>query len=196
MQKIRRRDHIGIVETQYFTFAHPPGGFILESNDRIGPVTLAYETYGELNKDRTNAVLIEHAFTGDAHAAGYHDGQRAAGWWHDMIGLGLAFDTEKYFVICSNVVGGCGGSTGPSSLNPETQKPYGLDFPLVTIRDMVKAQKHLVSHLGIEKLLTVVGGSMSGMQALQWVVSYPHMVASAILIATTWELHSPANCLQ
>ncbi len=117
-------------------------------------------------------------------------GKRPPGWWHDMIGPGLAFDTEKYFVICSNVVGGCGGSTGPSSLNPETQKPYGLDFPLVTIRDMVKAQKHLISHLGIEKLLAVVGGSMGGMQALQWVVSYPHMVASAILIATTWE-HTP-----
>lgn len=185
-----KADHIGIVETQYFTFACPPDKFILESNESIGPVTLAYETYGELNEDRTNAVLVLHALTGDAHAAGFHEGQKGAGWWHDMIGPGLAFDTERYFVICSNVLGGCRGSTGPASLNPATQKPYGLDFPLITIRDMVNAQKYLLDHLGIEKLLTVVGGSMGGMQALQWVVSYPHMVASAIPIATTWE-HTP-----
>jgi homoserine O-acetyltransferase len=182
--------HIGIVEPQYFTFAHPPDEFILESNDRIGPVTIAYETYGVLNEHRTNAVLVLHALTGDAHAAGYHGGQKAAGWWHDMIGPGLAFDTDKYFVICSNILGGCRGSTGPSSIDPLTQNPYGLDFPLVTIRDMVDAQMRLVRHLGIDKLLTVVGGSMGGMQALQWVVSYPGMVASAILIATTWE-HTP-----
>lgn len=182
--------HIGIVETRYFTFAHPPDTFALESKDRLAPVTLAYETYGELNEDRTNAVLVLHALTGDAHAAGFHEGQKSPGWWHDMIGPGLAFDTEQYFVICSNVLGGCRGSTGPSSINPETQRPWGLDFPLVTIRDMVDAQMRLVEHLGIEKLLSVVGGSMGGMQALQWVVSYPQMVASAILIATTWE-HTP-----
>lgn len=189
MQK-HSADRIGLVETQYFTFARPPDKFVLEDMNGIGPVTLAYETYGELNEGRTNAVLVLHALTGDAHAAGFHKGQKAPGWWHDMIGPGLAFDTRQYFVICSNVLGGCRGSTGPSSLNPETQKPWGLDFPLVTIRDMVNAQRHLIGHLGIEKLLAVVGGSMGGMQALQWVVSYPHKVASAILIATTWE-HTP-----
>ncbi len=186
----KKRDRIGIVEPRYFTFAGPPGRFMLESGESLSPVTLCYETYGELNEDRTNAVLILHALTGDAHAAGFHKGQKGPGWWHNMIGPGLAFDTEKYFVICSNVLGGCAGSTGPSSVSPSTQRPWGLDFPLVTIRDMVNAQVRLLDHLGIARLLSVAGGSMGGMQALQWVVSYPDRVASAILIATTWE-HTP-----
>lgn len=128
--------------------------------------------------------------TGDAHAAGYLAGEKTPGWWDGMIGPGLAFDTEKYFIICSNVLGGCKGSTGPSSINPQTQRPYGLEFPIVSIRDMVNAQKKLVEHLGVTKLLSVAGGSVGGMQALDWVAAYPDMVASAILIATTWE-HSP-----
>ena len=149
-------------------FAHPPDELILESGEKLGPVTLAYETYGTLNGEKSNAILLLHALSGDAHAAGFHKGDARPGWWDDMVGPGKAFDTEKYFIICSNVLGGCKGSTGPGSINPETGKPYGLDFPLITIGDMVKAQKHLIEHLGIEKLLSVAGGSMGGMQALAW----------------------------
>jgi len=180
----------GIVETEYFTFAHPPDELILESGERLGQITLAYETYGRLNAQKTNAILILHALSGDAHAAGFHKGEEKPGWWDGMIGVRKAFDTEKYFVICSNVLGGCKGSTGPSSVNPKTNKPYGLEFPVITIKDMVNAQRHLIDHLGIEKLLCVVGGSMGGMQALQWAVSYPDRVRSAIPIATTAK-HSP-----
>jgi homoserine O-acetyltransferase len=125
-----------------------------------------------------------HALSGDAHAAG------VGGWWDSLIGLGKGIDTEKYFIICSNVLGGCRGSTGPSSINPKTNKPYGLSFPLVTIGDIVQAQRHLIDHLGIEKLLAVIGGSMGGMQVLQWMVSYPDRIRSAIPIATTLK-HTP-----
>jgi homoserine O-acetyltransferase len=128
--------------------------------------------------------------TGDAHAAGVHTGEDNPGWWNDMIGPGKAFDTDRYFIICSNVIGGCKGSTGPSSLNPETNAPYALDFPFITIADMVNAQRALIDHLGIEKLLCVAGGSMGGMQALQWTASYPERVKSAIPIATALK-HSP-----
>jgi homoserine O-acetyltransferase len=135
-------------------------------------------------------VLILHALTGDAHAAGYHKGEKDPGWWDSMIGPGKAFDTNRYFIICSNVIGGCRGSTGPASANPKTGRPYGLEFPLVTIKDMVDAQVRLIDHLGIKKLLSVAGGSMGGMQVLQWVISYPHRVRSAIPMATT-AVHSP-----
>jgi homoserine O-acetyltransferase/O-succinyltransferase len=175
---------IGIVETQYFTFAEPPGQLLLESGKTLGSVTLAYETYGHLNQDRTNAILVLHALSADAHAAGHQRGSKDVGWWDAMIGPGKAFDTDLYYVICSNVIGGCKGSTGPSSVHPESGKAYGLDFPLITIGDMVEAQRHLIDFLGIDQLLCVVGGSMGGMQALQWVASYPERVRSAIPIAT------------
>ncbi len=181
---------IGIVETGYFTFSHPPNELILESGELLGPVTLAYETYGKLNTQKTNAILILHALSGDAHAAGYHEGDIKPGWWDEMIGARKAFDTDTYFVICSNVLGGCRGSTGPSSINPATNKPYGLDFPTITIKDIVNAQRRLIDHLGIPELLCVVGGSMGGMQALQWAASYPERVRSVIPIATTLK-HSP-----
>ncbi len=176
---------IGVVPEHYFTFAHPPQELQLESGQKLGPVTLCYETYGTLNKDKSNAILLLHALTGDAHAAGFHKGESKPGWWDALIGPGKAFDTDKYFVLCSNVIGGCKGSTGPASLNPKTGKAYALDFPLITISDMVKAQKHLVDYLEIDKLLCVAGGSMGGMQALQWVASYPKRVKSAIPVATT-----------
>ncbi len=183
-----KAESIGIVETHYFTFGYTPGDTLeLESGQRLGPVTLAYETYGELNSDKSNAILIEHTLTSDAHAAGFHKGDKHPGWWDAMIGPGKAFDTLKYFVICSNVIGGCKGSTGPSSINPKTGKPYGLDFPLITVADWVKAQKRLMDHLGIKRLLSVAGGSMGGMQALQWVALYPEMVLSAIPIAAAWK---------
>ena len=183
-------DKKNIIEPKFFTFAENGDVLVLDSGKRIGPVTIAYETYGKLNEKRNNAVLILHAFSGDAHAAGYYAEDEKPGWWDDMIGSGRAFDTDKYFVICSNVLGGCRGSTGPSSVDSETGKPYGLDFPLITIGDMVNAQKKLVDYLGIEKLLAVCGGSMGGMQVLQWVASYPETVKAAIPIATALK-HSP-----
>ena len=131
------------------------------------------ETYGELNARKNNAILVLHAFTGDAHAAGTDKITGAAGWWDSMIGPGKGFDTDKYFVICSNILGGCRGTSGPGSINPETGCPYAMSFPPVTIPDMVRLQKMLVDHLGIERLLAVAGGSMGAMQALQWAVAYP-----------------------
>ena len=176
-------------QTEYFTFAYPPEELTLESGEKIGPITLAYETYGKLNKDKSNAVLVLHALSGDAHVAGLGEDE-SSGWWDNLIGSGKGIDTNKYFVICSNVVGGCKGSTGPSSINPKTTKPYGLSFPIITIGDMVQAQWCLIEHLGITKLLAVVGGSMGGMQVLQWMVSYPDKIRSAIPIATTLK-HTP-----
>ncbi|MFA5007999.1 MAG: homoserine O-acetyltransferase [Candidatus Omnitrophota bacterium] len=181
---------VGIVETKYFTFANQQEGFILESKEKLVSVTLAYETYGALNKEKSNAILILHALSGDAHAAGFHKGEEKPGWWDNMIGPGRAFDTEKYFVICSNVLSGCRGSTGPSSINPKTNKPYALDFPVISIGDMVVAQKTLIDSFGIDKLLTVVGGSMGGMQVLSWLIKYPERIRSAIPIATALR-HSP-----
>ncbi|MFH1797743.1 MAG: homoserine O-acetyltransferase [Candidatus Omnitrophota bacterium] len=174
------------VETKYYSL--PNGAkFILESGANLEGLQLAYETYGELNKKKTNAVLICHALSGDAHVAGFHKGEKDPGWWHEMIGEGKAFDTQKYFVICSNVIGGCKGSSGPKSINPSTGKPYGLSFPIISIKDMVNAQKNLVDFLGIKKLLSVAGGSMGGMQVLQWAVSYPQSVVSCIPIATSYK---------
>jgi homoserine O-acetyltransferase len=174
----------GISEQKQFTFASPPNELVLESGEKLGPITLSYETYGKLNTQKSNAVLVLHALSGDAHAAG------ANGWWDSFIGPGKGLDTNKYFVICSNIIGGCQGSTGPSSQNPNTGKPYGTDFPLVTIGDMANAQKNLIENLGIKKLLSVIGGSMGGMQVLQWMVSYPEKIQSAIPIATTMK-HTP-----
>ena len=183
-------DGLGFVKTKYFTFAVPPDHLITESGAKLGPVTLAYETYGTLNARKDNAILVLHALSGDAHAAGWHEGDKKPGWWDNMIGPEKAFDTDKYFIISSNALGGCKGSTGPSSMNPATGRPYGLDFPMITISDMVKVQKYLIDYLGIEKLLCVAGGSMGGMQVLQWVAIYPDMVLSAIPIATGLK-HSP-----
>ncbi|MGD0127438.1 MAG: homoserine O-acetyltransferase [Terriglobia bacterium] len=184
---------VGIVETKHLTFAGPPQEMTLECGRTLGPITLAYETYGELNEARDNAILAVHALSGDAHAAGYHSPRdKQPGWWDIMIGPGKAFDTRKYFLICSNIIGGCKGSTGPSSIDPCTGRPFGLSFPMVTVRDWVDTQKVLIDHLGIKRLLGVVGGSTGGMQVLQWVVSYPEMVRLAIPIATTSKLSAQA----
>lgn len=172
------------VQTHYFTFAQAPNELKLSSGLSLGPITLAYEIYGELNADKSNAILICHALSGDAHAAGMHENDKKPGWWDGMIGPGKAFDTSAYCVICSNVIGGCKGSTGPSSINPKTKNPYGLSFPVVTIKDMVAAQKHLIDHLEIKKLFCVAGGSMGGMQVLKWTTLFPEAVRSAIVIAT------------
>jgi homoserine O-acetyltransferase/O-succinyltransferase len=157
----------------------------LDSGATLAPVDVAYQTYGALNADKSNAILIMHAFSGDAHAAGISPETGKPGWWDNMIGPGKGFDTNKYFVICSNVLGGCRGTTGPSSINPETGRPYAMSFPVITIGDMVRLQKMLVDSLGIKRLLSVSGGSMGGMQVLEWAVSYPGAVVSAIPIAST-----------
>ncbi|MCU1292926.1 MAG: metX [Bryobacterales bacterium] len=170
-----------VVETQIVTFPSLP----LDCGVTLMNVDVAYETYGRLNAEKTNAILVLHAFSGDAHAAGVSRTTGQPGWWSDMIGPGLAFDTERYFVISSNVLGGCRGTTGPSSVDLATGEPYGMKFPVITICDMVRLQKMLVEYLSIERLLAVAGGSMGGMQALAWAVVYPESVAAAIPIATT-----------
>ena len=184
----QEKSSVGIIEKQYYTFAAPPEEMILESGAKLGPVTIAYETCGRLSPAKDNVVLVAHAFSGDSHVAGrYAEEQESArsGWWDFMVGPGKGLDTDRYFIVCANILGSCMGSTGPSSLNPETGRPYGLDFPMVTIGDMVETQKRLLDHLGIKRLLAVVGGSVGGMQVLEWCHRYPQMVASAIPIATT-----------
>ena len=157
----------------------------LDSGATLAPVEVAYETYGELNQRKSNAILILHAFSGDAHAAGISPETGKPGWWDNSIGPGKAFDTNKYFVFCTNVLGGCRGTTGPSSINPVTAAPYAMSFPVITIGDMVRLQRMLVDHFGIPKLLAVAGGSMGGMQALEWAVSYPDRVVTSLPIAST-----------
>jgi len=176
-----KKESVGRVDTQYYNLSDD---LILEGGGRLKKATIAYETYGKLNKEKSNAILVCHALSGDAHVAGWHEGDRKPGWWDIILGPGKCLDTEKYFIICSNIIGGCKGSTGPSSINPETNEPYGLDFPIITISDMVNAQKKLIDHLGIYHLFAVIGGSMGGMQVLQWCISYPDMVKLAIPIAT------------
>ncbi len=184
---------VGVVEKRAFTFGSPAEPMQLESGASLGPVTLAYETYGQLNAARDNAVLVCHALTGDAHAAGVYSADDAKpGWWDIIIGPGKPIDTDRFFVVCSNILGGCAGSTGPSSLNPETGKPYGLDFPLVTVGDMVRAQKRLMDHMSVDRLLAVVGGSLGGMQVLEWAVRFPEKMAAALPLATT-PRHSALN---
>src|SRR5436305_2672921 len=169
------------VETQVTSFP----SLALDCGVTLKHVDVAYETYGRLSADRSDAILVLHAFSGDAHAAGIHLQTGQPGWWSSMVGPGLTFDTDRYFVICSNVLGGCQGSTGPSSFDPATGEPYAMRFPVITIADMVRLQKRLVESLGIERLLAVAGGSMGGMQALQWSVAYPESVAAVIPIAAT-----------
>jgi homoserine O-acetyltransferase len=182
-----------VVEKKEFHCAWPPDEFVLESGERLGPITVAYETCGELNRAKNNAILICHALTGDSHAAGvYGPSDARLGWWDPLIGPGRPFDTDRYFVICSNVLGGCQGTTGPASINPATGHPYGSSFPTFTIRDQVRLQRLLVEHLGVEKLLAVAGGSTAGMQVLEWMVTYPEMVESAIPIACAVRLHPQA----
>ena len=178
----KKGQNLGIVSSMNYEI---PGIFRLESGKTLSRVRIEYEIYGKMNPDKSNVILICHALTGDAHAAGFHAGDKKPGWWNIVIGPNKAFDTEKYCIVCSNIIGGCKGSTGPSSINPETGKPYGISFPVLTIADMVNAQKKLVEYLGVKQLFAVAGGSMGGMQVLQWTVSYPDMVKKAIAIATT-----------
>ncbi len=195
---------VGVAHTQ---FADLPQPLELDSGAVLEDVRIAYETYGRLSPTRDNVILVCHALSGDAHAAGWSDEPNAPsavdgigadergirprgglGWWDGMIGPGKAFDTDRYHVVCANLIGSCRGSTGPSSTNPRSGKPYGLDFPVVTVGDMVRAERHLLDLLGIDRLLSVGGGSLGGMQALEWTVAYPDQVRSCVSIASTAHL--------
>jgi homoserine O-acetyltransferase/O-succinyltransferase len=164
----------------------------LDCGQELGPVSIAYQTYGELNRDRSNAILICHALTGDQHVANTHPVTGKPGWWETMVGPGKPIDTNRFFVICPNILGGCMGSTGPASISPKSRKPYGLDFPVFTIGDMVDAQVRLVDHLGIDQLFSVLGGSMGGMQVLEWAARHKERVFTAVPIATA-ACHSAQN---
>jgi homoserine O-acetyltransferase/O-succinyltransferase len=169
--------------------SHRISSFEPELGGSLRDVILAYETWGELNDAADNAVLLVHALTGDSHAAGGpSEGHRRGGWWDPMVGPGLTLDTEKYFVVCSNVIGGCSGSTGPASTEPGTRRPYGMRFPIITIRDMVRAQRCLLDDLGVHRLALVAGGSIGGQQALEWAVEFPDFVEKAIPVAATGAL--------
>ena len=183
---------VGIVQTQSATLFAPPNPLVLNNSRSLGPITVAYETYGQLSPRRDNAIFICHALTGDAHAAGYRSKEdlaaRKAGWWDGFIGPGKGLDTDKYFVICANVLGGCQGTTGPSSICPETGQPWGRDFPVITVEDMVSVHAELVRSLGIERLLAAVGGSLGGMQVLEWAVRFPEQIAAGIVLASSARL--------
>jgi len=180
---------VGLVQTKVIGIVEAQQPLELECGKTLAPIDVAYETYGELNEAGDNAVLICHALSGDAHVAGINNpDDRKPGWWDVMVGPGKGIDTNKYFVICSNFLGGCSGTTGPTSINPATGKPYGLDFPIITIADMVKVQKILLDKLSIKELLAVIGGSIGGMQVLQWAIEYPDFVKAALPIATTTHL--------
>lgn len=176
-------EQIDLVRTRYVTFDTE---LRLESGRLLGPFTIAYEAYGTLNAAGSNAILVTHAWTGDCHAAGrHHADDRKPGWWDDLIGPGKVLDTSRFYVVCANVIGSCKGSTGPASINPKTNRPYRLSFPLVMVRDMVHAHKYLLDHLGITSLVTVIGGSMGAMQAVEWGILYPELTRSIIPIAGT-----------
>jgi homoserine O-acetyltransferase len=196
---------VGIVETQYLDLRKPVQ---LDCGRELHPVRVAYETYGTLSTDRDNVILVCHALSGDAHAAGFsreaaeqstRDGFRAddrdgeagkgLGWWDGMIGPGKAFDTDRHFVVSTNLLGGCRGTTGPSSLDPATGRPYGRDFPVITVADMVRTERAFLDELGIERLAAVAGGSLGGMQAFEWAILYPGQVDAVVAIASTHALH-------
>lgn len=185
------KNSVGHVQTQKVRVVEAGAPLKLRCGKTLGPIDAAYETYGQLAPEKDNAILICHALSGNAHVAGYNSpDDRKPGWWEIMVGPGKPIDTSRYFVICSNVLGGCSGTTGPSDPNPATGKPYGLEFPIITIEDMVNVQKHLLDKLGVPRLLAVIGGSMGGMQALQWAVSYPNLVDATLCIASTTRLNA------
>lgn len=187
----RAASSMEFVQRQTVTLFEPPATLVLESGASLGPITVAYETYGTLSARKDNAVYICHALTGDAHVCGRHAASdRKPGWWDGFVGPGKAIDTNKYFVVCANVLGGCQGTTGPGSINPATGVPYGPDFPFITIRDIVCVHNALLDYLGIERVLAVVGGSLGGMQTLEWAVSRPDRVGSVVLMASGARLKS------
>ncbi|MGH7201924.1 MAG: homoserine O-acetyltransferase family protein, partial [Planctomycetaceae bacterium] len=183
------RRSVGIVETQCATLFEPPNELRPAGGRKIGPISVAYETYGELSPERDNAVFICHALTGDAHAAGRHSADdKKPGWWDEFVGPGKGLDTGRYFVICANVLGGCRGTTGPRSLDPQTGKPFASDFPVITVGDIIEVHSALARRLGIERLLAVIGGSLGGMQVLEWAARFPDQIAGAIVLASAANL--------
>ncbi|WP_010585625.1 homoserine O-acetyltransferase MetX [Schlesneria paludicola] len=188
-ERIDDETSVGIVQTQIVRLFEPSAPLTLEGGRQLGPINVAFETYGELTPEKDNAIFVCHALTGDAHVAGKHSpDDRKSGWWDGLVGPGKALDTRKYFIVCANVLGGCQGTTGPSCPDPATGQPYGLRFPFITVGDMVEVHAALVRHLGIEKLLAVIGGSLGGMQVLDWVARYPDMMHAAICLASAAKL--------
>ena len=179
---------VGLVSTKTVRLFTAESPLMLELGGSLGPIDVAYETYGSLSPAADNAVFICHALTGDAHAAGFHEGAKRPGWWDNLIGPGRPLDTNRFFVISANLIGGCQGSTGPSSTDPATGEAYGLDFPLLMMRDLVEVHRALVRHLGISRLLAALGGSLGGMQVLQWALDHPTEVANAIVVAASSRL--------
>jgi homoserine O-acetyltransferase/O-succinyltransferase len=178
------RTSVGQVEERRFSFGTADDPMVLESGHTLSPVDVVYETYGTPNEDRSNAILICHALSGDAHVAGFHHPKdKRTGWWDEMVGPGKVIDTDRWWVICPNILGSCRGTTGPGSINPATGALYGPDFPVITIGDMVEVQHRLIEHLGIERLYAVIGGSLGGFQVLEWSVRFPGKVRSAVSIA-------------
>lgn len=185
------KNSVGIFQTQVMRVVGADDPLRLKCGKTLAPIDVAYETYGQINEAKDNAILICHALSGNAHVAGYNSpDDTKPGWWDIMVGPGKPIDTDKYFVVCSNFLGGCSGTTGPSSVNPATDKPYGLEFPIITIEDTVRLQKRLLDKIGIDHLLAVIGGSMGGMQVLQWAISYPDVVDAAVCVASTTRLNA------
>jgi homoserine O-acetyltransferase len=178
----------GLVETQRVVLFTEGDPLVLDSGATLAPVEVAYETYGALDAQRANAIFVCHALTGDAHAAGHHGDPSRAGWWDTLIGPGKPLDTDRYFVVCANLLGGCQGTTGPSSIDPARGRPYGLRFPLFTVSDLVRVHRRLIRHLGISRLLGAIGGSLGGMQALQWALDATDEIASAIVVCASARL--------
>ncbi len=179
---------VGQIETQRVVLFTEDDPLVLASGERIGPVEVAFETYGTLAEDRSNAVFVCHALTGDAHAAGHHGDPRRPGWWDTLIGPGKPLDTDALFVICPNLLGGCRGTTGPSSTDPATGRPYGLRFPHFTVGDLVEVHRRLLEHLGIRQLHGAIGGSLGGMQVLQWAIDHPGEIRNAVLVCASARL--------
>ncbi len=179
---------VGTTQTHVVELFTPDNPLRLSGGAELAQVEVAYETYGELNHDASNAIFVCHALTGDAHAAGFHEGSTKPGWWDNIIGPGRPLDTDRWFVICPNLLGGCRGTTGPSSINPATGRAYGMEFPLLQISDFVTVHRALLDHLGIEKLYAGIGGSMGGMQVLQWAVETPEQLDRALVIAASSRL--------
>ncbi len=178
----------GFVTTQRVELFDAMRPLVLDSGVELAPIEVAYETYGELNADRSNAIVICHALTGDAHAAGHHGDPTRPGWWDNFIGPRKPVDTDRFFVICANLLGGCMGTTGPSSVNPATEQPYGLRFPLFTVGDMVSVHRALITHLGIDRLHAAIGGSLGGMQVLHWAMEHPDEIGAAVMVCATSRL--------
>ncbi|MEI6167649.1 MAG: homoserine O-acetyltransferase [bacterium] len=184
---------VGLVETKLATLSLPPGGLTLDGGESLPELTVAYETYGTLSPAKDNVIFICHALTGDAHVAGYHsDDPKSQGWWDAVIGPGKGIDTNRFHVICANILGGCKGTTGPGSINPATGTPYGAAFPNITIGDIVHAHYLLLNHLGIDRLYAIIGGSFGGMQVLEWSIRYPDMPERCICLASAASLSAQA----